>query len=83
MARDEGRFHEAAALLEAVDLKTLDHRMSGEVQVLLGQLYDRLGDATKAFPRIVEGNSRLALATGNGEANASRYLKKSSLPADI
>lgn len=50
------------------------HGMAGEVQVLLGQLHDRLGDASKAFPLFVEGKRRLAMANRSGEADASRYL---------
>lgn len=76
VARDEGRFQEALALLEDVDTKTLGHHMAGEIQILRGQLYDRVGDAEKAFPLFMEGNRRLVQANRNGEADVNLYQGK-------
>jgi tetratricopeptide (TPR) repeat protein len=74
VARNESRTKDAITLLEAVDVRSLDHGISAEIQVLLGQLYDRLGDSGRAFPLFVEGKRQLALSTQSGE-NANHYLK--------
>lgn len=76
VARDEGRLQEALTLLKEVDTKFLDHHMAGEIQVLLGQLYDRLGDAERAFPLFMDGNRRLVQATRSDEADVNLYLEK-------
>lgn len=75
VARSEGRIQDAVALLEAIDVKALGHGMAGEIQILLGQLHDRFEDAAKAYPLLLEGNRRLALANRSGEADASHYLE--------
>lgn len=76
LARREGRTQDGVMLLEAVDERGLDQGILGEIQLLLGQLYDRLGNSERAFPLFVEGKRRLALATQSGEADTNHFLKK-------
>ncbi len=74
VARRQGRIQEAAELLEALDDHGTANSIAGEVKILLGQLYDQLGQPERAFPLFVEGNRRTALATPTSAATAERYL---------
>jgi len=76
LARREGRIEEAVTLLKTLDGQSLPNSIKGEVLVLLGQFYDRLGDADSAYPQFVEGNRCLALATRSITADADRYLQR-------
>ena len=62
LARNDGRHQEAINLLERVLERPHDQMADGELRLLLGQLYDRVGDADRAFRNMTEGN-RLMAAT--------------------
>jgi len=76
LARRDGRIQEAVTLLKTLDGQYSSNSIKGEALVLLGQLYDSLGDADSAYPQFVEGNRCLALATRSITADADRYLEK-------
>ena len=60
LARNDGRHQEAINLLERVLERPHDQMADGELRLLLGQLYDRVGDADRAFPNMTEGNRLMA-----------------------
>lgn len=72
--RRAGRHAEAAARLEAV----LNHPMSpdtgAEIHILLGQLYDLLGNASEVLPHLLEGKRRLALDIDPYGSVRARFL---------
>jgi tetratricopeptide (TPR) repeat protein len=76
MARREGRTQDAVNVLEAADARGLDQGILGEIQLLLGQLYDKLGDSERAFPLFVEGKRHLALASQSGDVDTNHFLEK-------
>lgn len=77
LARREKRTADAIQRLEAIDDNLLGLGPAGEIRLLLGQLYDKQGDAKQAYASIIEGKRRLALAGGlDVVAAADRYVEK-------
>lgn len=65
LARRENNTDEAILLLT----KALENRpslgMAGDIHFLLGQMYDKQGDAERAYLHLLEGNALVAQATGS------------------
>lgn len=61
LARRAKKFDEAIAMLEGIKNRNLDPEVAGDVHLQLGQLYDRKGNAERAFAHIAEGNRLIAL----------------------
>ncbi|MDA8364767.1 MAG: tetratricopeptide repeat protein [Gammaproteobacteria bacterium] len=56
IARSEGRHQDAIDLLERLLAQPHDPILDGEAHLSLGALYDRVGDADRAFQSFTEGN---------------------------
>lgn len=67
------RLQKAVDRLEHILAPTLPDDLGADVALELGQIYDEMGDAMRAYPRMVEGKRKKAMATfGNdGELHAS------------
>lgn len=76
LARRGKKIDEAIALLERAFEKNHVMEMAGEVHFLLGQLYDRNGDAQKAYVHLAEGNRLMARATEGSGGELGRYLER-------
>ncbi|MHB1207224.1 MAG: tetratricopeptide repeat-containing sulfotransferase family protein, partial [Rhodospirillaceae bacterium] len=59
LARREDRFSDAVALLERA-AATPDRIHAGEIHLMLGQLYDRMGRPREAFSHFATGNRQIA-----------------------
>lgn len=75
LARRDNRLQDAVERLERVRAKTSSPDLAGEIHLLLGQLWDRLGDAGRAYPLLVEGNRLLAQVSLRSAAEKERYLR--------
>jgi tetratricopeptide (TPR) repeat protein len=76
LARRAKRIDEAITLLERALEKAPAMEAAGEVHFLLGQLYDRQGEADRAYAHLVEGN-RLAAVVGElRNAGQRPYLER-------
>lgn len=60
IARTEGRHQDAIDLLERIMARHPDRLLAGELYLALGALYDRVGDADRAFQGFTEGNQLAA-----------------------
>ena len=60
VARTQGRHQDAIDLLERVLACQHDPLLTGELNLMLGKLYDRVGDADRAFQCIAAGNRFVA-----------------------
>lgn len=76
LERREGNYAEAAARLEDVLSRHLPRDVSGNIHLLLGQLYDRLGQTEKVLGHLVEGKRRTASAADPGGASQLRFMNK-------
>lgn len=74
LARRSGKQDEAIILLEKAAGQKLDLVIAGEVHLLLGQLYDRKGDAERAYVHFAEGNQFLARTMEGTEVDRDRYF---------
>lgn len=74
LERREERHHEAAALLEAVLNQPMRKNTLGDIHLLLGQLYDRLGDTQHVLTHLTEGKRLTALAAYTDAAGPQRFL---------
>ncbi len=74
IARSEGRLEDAIALLENVHGQSLQTSQGGDICINLGKLYDRVGDAERAFACFIEGN-RL-IVEGLLDFDRGAYLRK-------
>lgn len=74
--RREGRYAEAAARLEAALSRPMPQDTSGNIHLLLGQLYDRLGQTEKVLGHLAEGKRRTASAADPGGASRLRFMEK-------
>lgn len=74
LARREGRHEEAVAMAEAAlaENPSADHQ--AELHHLLGQMYDRLGDTSRAFAHFSEGNRITARAVSDADRHS--YLRR-------
>jgi tetratricopeptide (TPR) repeat protein len=71
-ARRAGKLEEALAFAKAAPATIEPHRKAQ----LIGELYDRLGDADAAFSAFAEMNRRLADTPGDPRAGAARYRRE-------
>jgi tetratricopeptide (TPR) repeat protein len=76
LERHAGRYANAAILLEAIRKQAMPHDLAGESLLLLGQIYDRLGEYEKVFPLLFEGKCQVALATHSTEENTKHVLER-------
>jgi len=76
LARRDKRVDEAIGFLETLLVQNPDSETAGEAHMLLGPLYDRKGDANRAYAHLVEGNRLVAGSILNNVGNGSRYLKR-------
>lgn len=77
LARRANKIDEAIALLERAAKQNLGPMAAGEVHLHLGQMYDRKGEAERAFAHLSEGNRLVAQATTNLRSNhQNQYLER-------
>lgn len=76
LARRENRFEDAINLLERALAQPLSRAAAGQIHLHLGQMYDRKGEADRAFAHLAEGNSLVALSTGSTHENRAAYLER-------
>jgi tetratricopeptide (TPR) repeat protein len=76
LARRDKRFDEAINLLENLLTRDPDAETAGDAHMLLGQIYDRKGEAGRAFPHLSEGNRLVAGSILNNVGNGNRYLER-------
>lgn len=76
LARREGRVDEAISILERVAAGRMTPATGAEVHTVLGQMYDRAGNAQQAFTHFLEGNRLAALAGLHDEEAQYAYLKR-------
>ena len=73
LARRANQTDEAIALLERAARQPLGQAAAGEVHLHLGQMYDRKGDAERAFEHLAEGNRLIAQATASIHDSQNKY----------
>lgn len=74
--RRAGRNESAAARLEAALSQPASPQTKGEIHLLLGQLYDRLGRTDEVLAHLTEGKRRTAMAADADGAGRARFLHK-------
>lgn len=70
------RLQAAVDRLQGLLAPTLAVDLSADIMLELGQIYDQMGEATHAYPLIVEGKRRKAMATLDGDASSGVYLER-------
>ncbi|MHB8551516.1 MAG: tetratricopeptide repeat-containing sulfotransferase family protein [Acidiferrobacterales bacterium] len=75
IARTEGRHQDAIDLLERIMARKPDRVLAGQLHLTLGTLYDRVGDADRAFLGFTEGN-RLAAELLPGDYDHGAYQRE-------
>lgn len=76
LARRAKKFDEAIALLERALKQNPALEAAGEVHFLLGQLYDRQGEADQAYAHLAEGNRLAALVGEHMNKGKRSYLER-------
>lgn len=76
LARRENHLDEAISLLERALEFTPGLEFSGEIHVLLGQLFDRKGDAQRAFSHLSEGSRLTAKIKACPAGGRSKYHER-------
>lgn len=76
LARRAKKFEEAIALLERALKQNPAMEAAGEAHFLLGQLYDRQGDADRAYTHLAEGNRLAALVGEHMNKGKRPYLDR-------
>lgn len=76
LERREERHADAARRLEEILARPMAESTRGEVQLLLGQLYDRLGQSEKVLANLVQGKRRTAAAADPEGSGRRRFLAK-------
>lgn len=76
IARTEGRFNEAIELLEKVHGQNMMPLQAGDVCINLGKLYDRQGDAVRAFACFEEGNRLVRQTTLPADYDRGAYVRR-------
>lgn len=66
----------AIALLERAIRQKLDPTAAGELHLQLGQMYDKNGDAERAFWHLAEGNRLIQVFTSSIHGNQNKYLER-------
>lgn len=62
------RLQQAASRLEDVLTRALTVHQGADTALELGQIYDQMGDAVRAFPLILEGKRKKAMATSTAQS---------------
>ena len=75
LARRERRYADGIALLEALRAR-LPESLQSDALLLLGQLYDKIGDSARAFDCLKEGNYTKASSLLPEEHSGERYLRR-------
>lgn len=70
--RREKRLQQAVDRLEALLAHTLPIHQSADAALELGQIYDQMGDAARAYPLIAEGKRQKALASSTPASEQER-----------
>lgn len=83
LARRERRFQDAVDLLESVRSQRLRPDTECDVELALGQLYDQLDDADRAFPLIVSAKAKKAKLSPFREAGRDRFLARVSRMSEL
>jgi tetratricopeptide (TPR) repeat protein len=76
LARRDKHFDTAIGFLETLLAQPPDPEAVGEAHMLLGQMYDRKGDAGRAYAHLAEGNRLVAGSILNNVGNSRRYLER-------
>ncbi len=76
LERREERHADAVKRLERILAGPMAESTRGEAQLLLGQLYDRLGQTEKVLANLVEGKRRTAAAADPEGSGRRRFLAK-------
>lgn len=76
LERREERHADGAARLEAVLARPMPENTRGEAQLLLAQLYDRLGRTDEVLGHLTEGKRRTAAAADPEGSGRRRFLDK-------
>lgn len=76
LARRQNRRDEAIALLETALEHSSGSDSVGVMHTFLGQLYDRKGDAERAFVHLVEGNRLTARSIESEVGGRNKYLER-------
>ncbi|MBK6385372.1 MAG: tetratricopeptide repeat protein [Rhodoferax sp.] len=76
MERGTHSLQAAVDRLQSLLQPTLPVDLSAEIMLELGQIHDQMGDASRAYPLILEGKRRKAMATLNGDGNSGAYLAR-------
>jgi tetratricopeptide (TPR) repeat protein len=76
LARRAKRIDEAVDLFERVLQSTREPELLGDVNLQLGQLYDRRGEYERAFTRIATGNQMIARSIGGVPEDHLAYVNK-------
>ena len=76
LARRDKHFDTAIGFLETLLAQPPDPEAVGEAHMLLGQMYDRKGDAGRAYAHLAEGNRLVAGSILNNVGNSSGYLER-------
>jgi tetratricopeptide (TPR) repeat protein len=76
LARRDKRLDTAVGLLSQLHEKRPPPPIDARVQLLLGQTYDQMGDAERAYPLVAEGKRLMAIATLRSDADRLRYLDR-------
>jgi tetratricopeptide (TPR) repeat protein len=76
LARRENRLDDAIELLETALKNSAGSDSVGVMHTFLGQLYDRKGDAERAFAHLAEGNSLTARTMGSEVGSKNKYLER-------
>lgn len=71
--RRSQRLQQAVDRLQGLLAPTLPVDLSADIMLEMGQIYDQMGDAARAFPLIVEGKRRKAMATLGGDDSSRAY----------
>ncbi|MBT9505961.1 tetratricopeptide repeat-containing sulfotransferase family protein [Rhodoferax sp.] len=81
LERREQRLQQAADRLQRLLTPTLSINLSADITLELGQIYDQMGDAMSAYPMIVEGKRKKAMAAlgpnsdSTGQAYTDRHTR--------
>lgn len=76
LARGEQRFEEAIALLEKLRSSELGTASVGDIYINLGKLYDRVGNAARAYECFCEGNRLLAETLQTNGFDRLKYMRR-------
>lgn len=76
LERRDKQLSQAVERLESLCRRALGKELESECRLLLGQIYDQMGEAGQAFPQIVAGKQLKAELTLKSEEDRHRYLAR-------